>query len=226
MKNTLQETYFCDYNHPAIQKLAEKLSKRTNDPVEIAKKTFYYVRDNIITGYDLYKVKASEVLQKGYGVCWGKSNLLIALLRCNKIGAQFGTIPVHRKFIAPLIGNFYYLANSPYNHCVVHAHLNDKWTILDPILDKRTYKTFFVPKNVQWGIDWNGKDDCRLYTESVVGELEIHEDIDLTIKRKAGNTELPAFVAQKIYNFLNKRIWQRTGFFQEKHFNGKKIVDF
>ena len=104
--------------------------------------------------------------------------------------------------------------------------MNDRWTILDPILDKTTYKTFFVPKNVQWGIDWNGKDDCRLYTESVGGELEIHEAIDLTIKRKAGNTELPAFVAQKIYNFLNKRIWQRTGFFQEKHFNGKKIVDF
>jgi transglutaminase-like putative cysteine protease len=224
MKKTLKETYFCDYNHPEIQNLAKKLSEQTSDPIEIAKKTFYYVRDNIVTGYDLYKIKASDILKKGYGICWGKSSLLIALLRYNKIEAQFGTIPVHRKFIGPLIGNFYHLANSPYNHCVVHALLNDRWTILDPVLDKKPYETFFVPKNVQWGIDWNGKDDCRLYTESVVGEPEIHEDIDGTIKNKAGNTELPVFMALKVYNFLNKRVWKKTGFFQEKPFYREKIT--
>lgn len=213
MKKHLEETYFCDYSHPAIQKLAEALSRQTGDPVEIAKNTFYYVRDNIVTGYDLYKTKASDILKKGYGICWGKSTLLIALLRCNKIEAQFGTIPVDKNFIEPLIGPFYHLANSPYHHCIVHARLNDRWTILDPVLDKRTYDTFLAPKNVPWGIDWNGKDDCRLYTQSVVGEPEIHEDIDGTLRKKAGNNELPAFFAQRVNNFLNKRIWKRA-----KHF--------
>ncbi len=213
MKKTLKETYFCDYNHPEIRKIAEKLSKNTSDPVEIAKSTFYYVRDNIVTGFDLYKTKASDILKKGYGICWGKSILLIALLRCNKIEAQFGTIPVHRKFIEPLVGSFYLLANSPYNHCMVYAFLNDRWTILDPVLDKTTYNTFLVPKNVPWKIDWNGKDDCRLYTESIVGEPNIHEDIDSTIREKAGNTELPPFIARKANNFVNKRIWKKA-----KHF--------
>jgi len=218
MKETLKETYFCDYNHPTIKKLAEELSEQTSDSVELAKKTFYYVRDNIVTGYDLYKTKASVILKKGYGICWGKSTLLIALLRCNKIESQFGTIPVHRKFIEPLIGPLYHLANSPYNHCVVHAFLNDRWTILDPVLDKITYDTFLAPRNVPWGIDWNGKDDCRLYTESIVGEPVIHEDIDDTIRKKAGNTELPVFIAQTANNFINKRIWKKTKHLQNNPF--------
>ena len=218
MKETLKETYFCDYNHPAIQKLADDLAEKASDPIEIAKKTFYYVRDNIVTGYDLYRMKASDILKKGYGICWGKSTLLITLLRCNKVEAQFGTIPVHRKFIEPLIGNFYRLANSPYHHCVVHVFLSDRWTILDPVLDKKTYAAFFVPRKVAWGIDWNTKDDCRLYSESILGGPEIHRDIDGTIRNKAGNTELPEFIAKKANSFLNKRIWEKTGFIQKNLF--------
>lgn len=212
MKETLKETYFCDYNHPAIRKLAHDLAEQTSDPMDIAKKTFYYVRDNIITGYDLYKMKASDILKKGYGICWGKSTLLIALLRCNKIEAQFGTVPVHRKFIEPLIGNFYRLANSPYHHCIVHALLNGRWTILDPVLDKKTFETFFVPRKIAWGIDWNGEDDCSLYSESILGSPEIHADIDGTIRNKAGNSEPLEFIAKKVNHFLNQRIWKKSGF--------------
>ncbi|WP_051148510.1 transglutaminase-like domain-containing protein [Desulfospira joergensenii] len=217
MKSTLKETYYCDYSHPEIQNLAGKLSEQADDPVKIAKRTFYHVRDSIVTGYDLYRMKASDILKKGYGICWGKSTLLVALLRCNQIEAQFGTIPVHKKFIKPLIGNFYHLANSPYNHCIVHAFLNERWTILDPVLDKTTYEVFFAPENVPWGIDWNGEDDCRLYTESVVGQPMIHGDLDLTIEKKAGNTELPEFLAAGVNRFLNRRIWKKTHFFKHLH---------
>lgn len=211
MKPTLKETYFCNYNHPAIQDLAANLSEQSSDPAEVAIKTFYYIRDNIVTGYDLYKTRASGVLKKGYGICWGKSTLLIALLRCNKIEAQFGTIPVHRRFIEPLIGPLYHLANSPYHHCIVHVLLNDRWTVFDPVLDKTTYNTFFAPRNFAWGIDWNEKDGCRLYTDSIVGEPVIHENLDAVICKKAGNNELPEFIARKVYNFMNKRIWKKTG---------------
>lgn len=220
MKKTLEATYFCDYNHPSIQRLAENLAENTSDPVEIAKKTLYFVRDSITTGVDFYKTKASDVLARGYGICWGKSILLISLLRSNKIEAKFGTIPVHRKFIEPLFGNFYHLVNSPYNHCVVHAFLNQHWVVLDAVLDKKTYDTLFVPKKVAWGIDWNGKNDCKLYTESVLGDPVVYEDVDQTILKKAGNTELPAFISRKLNHFLNKRIWEKTGFDSESYCHG------
>ena len=211
MNAALENTHFCDLDHPAIQRRAARLSEKASDPVETVKNTFYFVRDNIVTGYDLYQLKASQVLKNGYGICWGKSLLLTALLRCNNIPAHFGTIPVHREFIRPLIGSLYRLANSPYNHCVVHAFVNNRWTILDPVLDKKTFHTFFAPVPVPWDIDWNGKDDCRLYTEHVAGKPVIHKDIDQTVINRAGNSEPPAFLARMANRFMNKRIWTQTG---------------
>ncbi len=79
------------------------------------------------------------------------------------------------------------------------------------MLDILTYDTFFAPGQVPWDIEWNGKDDCRLYTDHVAGELEIHTDIDRAIREKAGNTELPAFIAAPVNRLLNKRIWKKTG---------------
>ena len=216
MPSYLEETYFCNYSHPSIQTLARYLSEKAGDRTALAKTTFYHVRDRIITGYDLYQTRASEILEKGHAICWGKSVLLIALLRCNGVKARFATIPVHRKFIKPLIGRFYHLANSPYNHCVVQAHINDRWTVLDPVLDRTTYKALFLPRQVPWDIDWNGKDDCRLYTEHVVGELTVHPDIDGTIREKAGNAELPGFMASPVNHLLNKGIWKKTGALDKK----------
>lgn len=209
MTDDLKATEYCDIHHPSIQALAS--ANNTGYPVETARKLFYYVRDRIVTGYDLYAVRASRILEQGYGICWGKSLLLTALLRANGIPARFGTIPVHRRFIRPLIGSLHYLANSPYYHCVTLARLNSRWTVLDTVLDKTTYETFFVPAGVAWGIDWNGADDCRLYTESVVGEPMNHDNLDEAIRQKAGNQELPAFIAKPLYNAVNRRIWVRTG---------------
>ncbi len=212
MKNTLAETSYCNYNHSSIQAVSQKLSDHSDGPLEITKRTFFYVRDTIVTGYGLYQTPASDVLKKGYGVCWGKSLLLIALLRANGIEAKFASIPVHRKFIKPLIGNLYHFVNSPYHHCVVFALVNNRWTLLDTILDQKTYDMFFEPKNVEWHIHWNGKDDCRLYTESVVGDPVIHDDIDFAINKKAGNVEFPAMISTKLFAYINKRIWNKTGF--------------
>ncbi len=90
----LQETFYCNYNHKAIQATAEELSRGTSDLAELAKRMFKYVRDNITFGCDLYKVKASDTLEKGFGACWNKSILLVALLRCKKIPAELGSIPL------------------------------------------------------------------------------------------------------------------------------------
>ena len=133
--------------------MAAGLKADLNDPVAIAERTFYYVRDQIRFGFDLYKRKASETLAHGYGVCWNKSLLLVALLRCNRIPAQFGAIPVKRSFVKPAIGCWHWLANHPFQHCLVYAFLNHRWTVLDVPLDETTYNAFFLPLGVAWGID-------------------------------------------------------------------------
>ena len=79
--NYLKETYFCDYNHEAIQNIANDFVQLTKDPIELTKSIFMFVRDKIIFGGDHWQVKSSETLQKGYGACWNKNLLLTAMLR-------------------------------------------------------------------------------------------------------------------------------------------------
>jgi hypothetical protein len=131
---------YCDYTHPAICLTAQRLKGDHTDPVDITRRTVYFVRDHISFGFDLYQLKASEVLQKGYGACWNKSLLLIALLRCNKISAHLCSIAVKRTFCKPLIGALHLLANDPFNHCLVIADLNDRTTMLDTVLDANTFE--------------------------------------------------------------------------------------
>lgn len=211
MKDALIASFYCDCSHPHIKAVAADLKRGSEDPVVVATRTFYFVRDKCLFGFDMFNRKASETLQRGYGACWNKSLLLIALLRCNQIPARLGSIALKRTFIKPVIGAWHWLANCPYNHCLVHAYLNDRWTILDVPLDKGTYDTFFRPAGAKWGIDWNGKDDVRLYTESVVGPAIVYSDIDNALKEKVGNLELPKFIASFGNRCVNRNLWKRVG---------------
>ncbi|MBF0550715.1 MAG: transglutaminase domain-containing protein [Deltaproteobacteria bacterium] len=211
MEDALRQTFYCDHGHPDIQTVAADLKGDESDPVTIARRTFYFVRDRFPFGYDLYQTKASETLKRGYGVCWNKSLLLTALLRCNRIPARFGSIPLKRSFVRPAIGAWHWMANNPYHHCLVHAYLNQRWTILDTVLDKQTYESFFRPVGVAWDIDWNGRDDVHLYTESLAGPPVMHLDLDAALDQKVGNAELPKFLAVIGNRHMNKQMWKKAG---------------
>lgn len=213
-------SFYCDYDHPDIRLTAQKLKGDQTNPIIITRQTVYFVRDHITYGFDLYQRKASEVLKRGYGVCWNKALLLTALLRSNGISSHFCSIPLKRTFCKPAIGVFYLLANTPFNHCLVSAHLNDRPTILDVVLDTNTFETFYQPIGPLWNIEFNGKDDMRLFTESITGPLETHCDIDLALNQKVGNLELPKFIAPIAYQQVNRWMWRKTGQYrQEKSVN-------
>lgn len=211
MEGALMQTTYCDHGHPTIVTLAGQLKDGCDESSAIAARTFAFVRDNIVFGFDLYRRKASETLRLGYGACWNKSLLLAGLLREQQIPALLGTIPMKRSFIAPAIGRWHRLGNNPFNHCIVYAHLHGRWTILDPVLDCRTYNTFYVPAEVTWGIDWDAKSDMSLYRESVIGEPVKCSDIDDAICGTLGNVELPKLIAMACYRYLNRKMWQRAG---------------
>jgi len=210
-EEALAKTHYCDHDHPELRKLAAKLAEGCTGKQEIIQRSFLFVRDQIPFGFDLYRRKASEVLERGHGVCWNKSLLLTALLRANKIPAHFGSIPLRRTFIAPVIGGLHRMASEPFNHCLVHVWLDEHWIVLEPVLDRKTYDTFFRPLDVPWDIDWNGKDDCQLYTESVLGPPVMHSDIDATIKNRCGNKELAEPLAIVANSQLNKQLWKKAG---------------
>lgn len=93
MTKYLEETEIVDYKNPEVSALAMHLAKGYNNDIEIAKKCFEYVRDEIRHSGD-YKenittATASEVLKHKTGWCYSKAFLLAALLRANGIPAGF-----------------------------------------------------------------------------------------------------------------------------------------
>ncbi len=82
-----------DYENEAIMGLADRLFQKANNELEFIKITYEFVRDNISHSADRNKdvitCAASEVLKAGHGICFAKSHLLAALLRCKSVPAGF-----------------------------------------------------------------------------------------------------------------------------------------
>ena len=89
MQEYLKSTDIIDWKHPIVLEQALKLSNNLDNPIEIAKCCFEWVRDEIYHSYDFQMnpvtLKASEVLENKTGFCYAKSHLLAAFLRANRI---------------------------------------------------------------------------------------------------------------------------------------------
>jgi transglutaminase-like putative cysteine protease len=93
MKDYLRASAIIDWQHPDILQLAGELAAPYEDPTEIAKACFEWVRDEVRHSFD-YRMnpvtcRASDVLRYRTGYCFAKSHLLAALLRANDIPAGF-----------------------------------------------------------------------------------------------------------------------------------------
>ncbi|MEO8893595.1 MAG: transglutaminase family protein, partial [Coleofasciculaceae cyanobacterium] len=82
-----------DYEQHNIQAVAKNLAKNANNKIDLAKIAYKYVRDKIPHSFDINSkvvtCEASNVLKHQEGICFAKSHLLAALLRCLNIPAGF-----------------------------------------------------------------------------------------------------------------------------------------
>ena len=90
----LRSTKVVDWKDAAVSAKARELSSGADDqPLEITRRCFEWVRDNIQHSSDFRRnpvtCAASEALREGTGYCYAKSHLLAALLRANGIPAGF-----------------------------------------------------------------------------------------------------------------------------------------
>jgi hypothetical protein len=93
LEEYLSSTETIDWQNRAVLSKARELAVGSENPIDIARSCFEWVRDKIkhIGDYDIQTVacSASEVLRAGSGICYSKSHLLAALLRANSIPAGF-----------------------------------------------------------------------------------------------------------------------------------------
>ncbi|NTV13719.1 MAG: transglutaminase family protein [Desulfobulbaceae bacterium] len=90
-KKFLAASEYIDWQHSLVLAQARELAGVATDPVEIARRCFVFVRDEIRHSWDYQQnpvtCKASEVLRHATGYCYAKSHLLASLLRANGIAA-------------------------------------------------------------------------------------------------------------------------------------------
>jgi len=89
----LKASEVIDYDNKNIQAVAVKLATTTNNKIDLAKTVYEYVRDTIPHSFDIngnvVTCEASNVLKYQEGICYAKSHLLAALLRCLGIPTGF-----------------------------------------------------------------------------------------------------------------------------------------
>lgn len=162
-----------DYENEGITQLADTLFKKANNEIEYIKMVYEYVRDLISHSADINEdfitCAASEVLKAGHGICFAKSHLLAALLRCKSIPSGF----CYQKLIlddetAPVL--IYHGLNG------VYIKELKKWIRLDARGNKKGVNAQFSIENEQLAFPIHPEmgeiDDFVVYPEPDVKVLE------------------------------------------------------
>jgi len=88
-KKYLQPSKLCDFDRsPSLRKKAQDLAAGCANREGKFRKVFIFVKE-LPYGLEDWDVKASQILSKGWGMCSGKTNLLVALLRSLDIPARY-----------------------------------------------------------------------------------------------------------------------------------------
>lgn len=89
----LKRDSIIDYDDKDVTELADVLFKKTDDELDFIKKSYEFVRDAVShsadINADIITCTASQVLKACHGICFAKSHLLAAMLRCKSVPAGF-----------------------------------------------------------------------------------------------------------------------------------------
>ncbi len=93
IQNYLKADEIIDYEYEPIKHLADTLFEKAGSELEYIKAAYEFVRDDISHSADINEDEltctASEVMNAKHGICFAKSHLLAALLRCKGIPTGF-----------------------------------------------------------------------------------------------------------------------------------------
>jgi transglutaminase-like putative cysteine protease len=85
----LQPSELCDFDRsPQLRKKAAELIRGASNRQEKFQRIFAFVKE-LPYGLEDWDLKASQILKKGWGMCSGKTNLLVAMLRSVGIPARY-----------------------------------------------------------------------------------------------------------------------------------------
>jgi len=185
MEEYLSPTYYIDSDHPSVNEFA---SKNCDGDEKIAKKAvqlYYAVRDDIL--YNPYSIdpskesmKASAVLNKGYGYCAAKAVLLTACARSQQIPARLGFADVKNhlttKRLRSLMGTDVFVY-----HGYTEFFLNNKWIKATPTFNLTLCNNFNVKP-----LEFDGTKDSIFHPFNKSGNMHMEY-----VKERGTFSDLP-----------------------------------
>jgi hypothetical protein len=193
MNDYLAETDILNFKHPSIQKLIRERNWEKLDSIEKRKAIYSFVRDEIKFGYNRKdSIKASEVLNDGYGQCNTKGTLLMALFRAVGIPCQFHGFYIDKIMQKGAVtGIFYLIAPKKIIHSWVEiiedgSVINLEGFILDESYMQSLITTLACGKKKFCGFGastndlpgsvkaWDGASDTYIQKESILEDLGVH----------------------------------------------------
>lgn len=144
----------CDFKQPEVLSLHERLVGSIKDPEKIAQKIYQFLREKIFYEFDFWDVKASETLLKNTGMCFNKSNLMVALLRLSNISCVYSLFWIAKRGFRFTADEAMFQKIQPQTvHAYVEAYLGTRigWrryvdtsldTALRRVLQKQGYEPF------------------------------------------------------------------------------------
>jgi hypothetical protein len=90
----IKSTILCDFDQsPQIKVTAQKLTSQLREKQEIIDRIYCFVKE-LPYGLEDWDIRASNTLAKGWGMCLGKTNLMVAMLRSVGIPARYKILKV------------------------------------------------------------------------------------------------------------------------------------
>ncbi len=159
MEIYLKETAILNYSDSAIQKFVETHTNDMQTETEKAVALFYAVRDGFLynpyyINTDKEELKASKVIERGFGHCIDKASLLIACLRNANIPARIGLAKV-KNHIATERLEEYLGSNILTPHGYVEVWLGNSWWKITPAFNQRLCEKLGVAN-----LEFNGRNHC------------------------------------------------------------------
>jgi len=176
----LSGTKVCDIESPDIKMKSYMLTKDSYSEKQKAIDIFNFVRDEIKYRFDYSYIKASETLKKGYGNCFNKSNLQIALLRSCGIYAGYKVYVIKKEVFFPIVPkDIYELISQPTIHVGCVVFLNNRWVEADATIDFELYNHIY--RNMEnWKYEeWDGEKDISIPEKYIIENQGIYSNIDL-----------------------------------------------
>jgi transglutaminase-like putative cysteine protease len=188
----LKCTEIIDYDSQVIKRKARALTKGLKTDKEKAIALFYFVRDSIkynpYDSADRYEYSiASATLKRGYGLCFQKAAVLVAMCRAVGIPARFGFADIRNHLLSARFLDMMCGSNILVYHGFAEIYIDGKWVIATPAYDLETcLQNGFLP------VEFDGVNDARLSRYNQEGKLHVEY-----LKYHGSYDDLPW---QEIYN--------------------------